>query len=162
MITTEPTCNDKGVKTFTCQNAGCTEETEGHSYTEDEDALGHSYDEGTVTKEANCTETGLMTYTCTVCAEGTEGHSYTEEIPAIGHNWATTNATPATCTSTGWTGNAICFNCLEKTEGTEIPMLDHTWGEGTTTKQPTCQAEGEMTQKCTMCAEANETAQGWS
>ena len=40
----------------------------------------HSWDEGTVTKEATCTEDGEIVYTCTVC-----GETYTEVIPATGH-----------------------------------------------------------------------------
>ena len=158
VVTTAPTCNDKGEKTFTCQNAGCTDQTEGHSYTEEVNALGHSYDAGVVTKEEKCEEVGEKTFTCqnSGCTDQTEGHSYTEEIPATGHEWATTAGTPATCTSPGWTGSAICINCLTRTEGTEIPKLDHTWGAGIVTKQPTCQAGGELTQTCTMCTTATQ------
>ena len=41
-------------------------------------ALGHEWDDGVVTKEATTTETGIITYTCTVC-----GDTKTEEIPVI-------------------------------------------------------------------------------
>lgn len=40
----------------------------------------HTWDEGSVTKEANCTEVGTKVYNCTKCSE-----TKTEEIPAIGH-----------------------------------------------------------------------------
>ena len=40
----------------------------------------HTWDEGSVTKEANCTEKGTKVYNCTTCSE-----TKTEEIPAIGH-----------------------------------------------------------------------------
>ena len=43
--------------------------------------LGHSWDEGAVTKEATETEPGIQTYTCTVC-----GDSYREEIPVLPYN----------------------------------------------------------------------------
>lgn len=41
----------------------------------------HSYNGGVVTKEPDCTHTGVKTYTC---IDG--DHSYTETIPALGHN----------------------------------------------------------------------------
>ena len=42
----------------------------------------HKWDEGKVTKEATCTATGVMTYTCTLC-----GETKTEVIPMIAHNY---------------------------------------------------------------------------
>ena len=75
VVTTEPNCTDKGVKTYTCSVCG-------HTYTEEVAALGHSYDNGVVTTKPTCTEPGVKTYTCSVC-----GHSYTEEIPATGHTF---------------------------------------------------------------------------
>lgn len=44
--------------------------------------LGHSYDSGVVTKEASCTEEGIITYTCTRC-----GDTYTETIEKIEHEY---------------------------------------------------------------------------
>lgn len=38
----------------------------------------HKWDEGVVTKEANCVETGIKIYTCTVCQE-----KCTEELPVL-------------------------------------------------------------------------------
>lgn len=45
--------------------------------------VSHNWDEGVVTKEPTCTETGIKTYTCTEC-NGTK----TEEISALGHTWS--------------------------------------------------------------------------
>ena len=45
-------------------------------------ALGHSWDEGAVTKEASCLESGTRTFTCRSC-DATK----TESIPASGHSW---------------------------------------------------------------------------
>ena len=71
-VTTEPTCTDKGVKTFTCSVCG-------YSYTEEIAALGHAY-EAKVTAPT-CTAGGYTTHTCATC-----GHSYTaDEVPASGH-----------------------------------------------------------------------------
>lgn len=63
-ITTQPTCEDAGVKTFTCV---C-----GDSFTREIDALGHDWDDGVVTTEPGATTVGTRTYTCTVCGETRE------------------------------------------------------------------------------------------
>lgn len=42
----------------------------------------HTWDKGTVTKAATCTEKGVTTYTCTGCKK-----TITEEIEALGHKW---------------------------------------------------------------------------
>jgi hypothetical protein len=60
-VTKEPTCEEKGVKTYTCQYCG-------HTYTEKLDAAGHTWDEGKVTKEPTTTEEGIKSFTCTVCS----------------------------------------------------------------------------------------------
>ena len=62
-VTKEPTCTDKGEKTFTC-TAGC-----GARYAEELDALGHIYNE--VKTEAKPEAPGYTTHTCSRC-----GHSY--------------------------------------------------------------------------------------
>ncbi|MCD7844234.1 MAG: bifunctional metallophosphatase/5'-nucleotidase, partial [Clostridiales bacterium] len=62
-VVTAPTCTEQGYTTYTCSICGDT-------YTADEtDALGHTWDDGTVTTAATKTEDGVMTYTCTVCGE---------------------------------------------------------------------------------------------
>lgn len=58
------------------------------SYADDNDvkiSYEHSWDEGTVTKAATCTENGVRKYTCTIC-----GDTKKEVIPALGgeHRWA--------------------------------------------------------------------------
>ena len=76
VVTTEPTCTEDGVKTYTCSLCGETR-------TEPVPATGHTSDEGVVTTEPTCTETGVKTYTCTVCGQVLK----TESIPATGHSW---------------------------------------------------------------------------
>ena len=70
-IVTAPTCTAKGYTTYTCS---C-----GDSYVDTYvDALGHAWDNGTVTKEPTATETGIRTYACTRCNE-----TKTESIPVV-------------------------------------------------------------------------------
>ena len=60
---TVPTCTEGGYTTHTCTVCG-------DSYTDSEtEALGHTWDEGTVTKEPTADAEGEKTYTCTVCGE---------------------------------------------------------------------------------------------
>ena len=69
-VVTPPTCTEKGYTTHTCS---C-----GHSYVDTyTDALGHAWDNGTVTKQPTATETGIKTFTCTRCSA-----TKTETIPA--------------------------------------------------------------------------------
>ena len=46
-------------------------------------ALGHDWDEGTVTKEPDCVNPGEMTYVC----QNDPKHTYTEVIDPLGHVW---------------------------------------------------------------------------
>lgn len=114
-----PSCTEAGYDLYTCRDCGATEKRNSKP------ALGHKWDNGTVTTEPTETDPGTMTYTCTVC-----GQTKTEVIPATGphtHVWgegtvtvAPTETTPGvrtyTCTVCGKTrteiipatGSAVC------------------------------------------------------
>lgn len=64
------------------------------SYT---DALGHSWDEGTLVTNATCTGEGVMEYRCTRC-----GYHRLDADPADGH----IPGAPATCTEP-----QLCTRC---------------------------------------------------
>ena len=69
-VVTDPTCTAKGYTTHTC---AC-----GDSYVDTYvDALGHAWDNGTVTKPATATKAGIKTFACTRCSA-----TKTETIPA--------------------------------------------------------------------------------
>ena len=74
MVTTEPTCTEKGEKAQACTVCGETVKTEEIA------ANGHQADAWSVTKEPTCTEPGEKKFQCAVCGEGA-----TEEIAALGH-----------------------------------------------------------------------------
>ncbi|MCC8130232.1 MAG: hypothetical protein LIO72_00520, partial [Ruminococcus sp.] len=90
------------------------------------DPTGHTWDEGTVTTEATCSENGVMTYTCTVC-----GETSTEEIPA-GHTEGETvveNEVEATCTTDGSYDEVVyCTGCGEELSRytISVPATGHT------------------------------------
>lgn len=61
-VTTKPSCEEKGVKTYHCTEANCN-----YTKTEDIAATGHNWDDGKITTEASCDHTGVKTYTCKTC-----------------------------------------------------------------------------------------------
>ena len=105
-----PTCTADGYDLYTCSGCGATEKRN------PKPALGHKWDNGTVTTEPTETTPGVRTFTCAVC-----GATRTETIPATGahtHVWdngtvtiAPTETTPGvrtyTCTVCGQTKNEI-------------------------------------------------------
>lgn len=68
-----PSCTEAGYDLYTCSGCGATEQRNVKP------ALGHKWDNGTVTAEPTEKDPGTMTYTCTVC-----GQIRTEIIPATG------------------------------------------------------------------------------
>ena len=81
----------------------------------------HKY-ESKITKQATCTETGVLTYTCTSTTGTCDKKTYTETIPAIGHKFSTewTVDVEATETTPG-SKSHHCTVCDAKTDVTEIP-----------------------------------------
>ena len=81
VITTEPTCTTKGVKTFTCNNCKTTK-------TEEVNALDHDYSKDwTIDKKATCLEEGSKSHHCTRCDSKTDvtiisktSHNYDEGV----------------------------------------------------------------------------------
>ncbi|MBQ7985819.1 MAG: dockerin type I repeat-containing protein, partial [Clostridia bacterium] len=146
----EPTCTEAGnVEYYSCD--GC-----GRNYTTEDGseqilnvvipALGHSYNEGEVTKAPTHTEEGEKTYTCEVC-----GDSYTEAISKTpDHEYVGAVTKAATHTEEG--EMTYTCECGESYAESIAKLPDHVWGEGVVTKEPTTEAEGEMTYTC-ICGE---------
>lgn len=115
-------------------------------------AIGHDWDEGTVTTATTCTTDGVRTYTCKHDAS----HTYTEAIPATGHTPAETvreNEVAATCSTAGSYDEVVyCSVCHEEIsrvkKTTPIDEDAHDWGEWVQTKAPTETEPGEETRTC--------------
>ena len=137
---TEPTCTEGGYTTHTC---AC-----GHSYTDQQtEALGHSWDEGTVTKEPTEQQEGLRTYTCTVCAE-----EKNESIPMLEHThefWPSVKE--PSCTQGGYT-KLVCA-CGENYVIQETAPLGHNWSQWQVTKEPDHLENGQKSRSCAACAD---------
>ncbi len=146
--------------TIGCENCPWSQEAE------------HSWDEGQVTDEANCTEPGSKLYTCADC-----GGEKTEEIPATGHTEETVPGYAAECLKDGLTDGTKCSVCGEVlVEQVVIPATGHAdedpengycdnCGEficehkniTTKTKEPTCTEKGEIYSSCDICNSVFET-----
>lgn len=143
-ITTSPTCENAGVKTYTCTVCNATK-------TEAIDATGHTPVE-VAERPATCTEAGHTAGTkCSVCDAILSGM---EEIPATGHTEVIDAAKAPTCTETGLTEGKHCSVCntvLVAQE--EIPAKGHTEVIDPAV-EPTCTEPGKTEGKhCSVCNE---------
>ena len=116
VITTAPTCENAGVKTFTCTRCNETK-------TEAINATGHTPVQ-IPEKPATCTEPGHKAGTkCSVCGAVLSG---LEEIPAKGHAVVVDPAVEPTCTKTGLTEGKHCSVCGEVIVAQKIiPAIGH-------------------------------------
>lgn len=141
-VTTEATCKNTGVKTYTCNNCGETK-------TEVIPMTDHIWDNGKVTTKPSCITPGVKTYTCSVCQK-----EKTEKIPATGHlHTEIRNKKEATCKEDGYTGDVYCKDCGEKLSNgkTIAKTTEHTWNAGKVTKAATCTEKGLKLYTCTVC-----------
>ncbi|MBQ6549888.1 MAG: hypothetical protein IJL78_00585 [Lachnospiraceae bacterium] len=144
VVTKQPTCTEKGIKTFTCTDCGETK-------TEDIPATGHNWNDGVVTKKPTCTEKGIKTFTCTNC-----GETKTEDIKATGHNWGEWVTVKEPTTEEEGLKERVCLNDPTHKETEKIDKLPphtHKWNDGVVTKEPTCTEKGIKTFTCTICGE---------
>ena len=100
--------------------------------------LGHTWDNGVITKEATETEEGVKTYTCKTC-----GETKTEKIPVTSHHWDQGTITKkATCTENGEkTYHCTDADC-DKTYVETIPATGHQHTEIRDKKEVTCEEDG--------------------
>ena len=111
--------------------------------------LGHTWDNGVITKEATETEEGIKTYTCKTC-----GETKTEKIPVASHHWDQGTITKkATCTENGEKTYHCTDEGCDKTWIETIPATGHSWDSGKVTEAATCKKEGTKTYTCKNCGE---------
>ena len=143
-ITTSPTCENAGVKTYTCTVCNATK-------TEAISATGHTPVQ-IPEKPATCTEPGHKAGTKrSVCKAILSGM---EEIPATGHTEVIDVAKAPTCTETGLTEGKHCSVCNEVLVAQKvIPAKGHTEVIDPAV-EPTCTEPGKTEGKhCSVCNE---------
>lgn len=138
-VTKQPTCTEKGVKTYSCS---C-----GDHYTEAITATGHAYE--TIVTEPGCETIGYRTHTCEIC-----GNSYTDSTTdALGHklgDW--TLVQEATCKE-GGSEIRSCERC-DYEEIQKTAVIDHTYKKVATL--PTCEERGYSIYTCKVCGYSYE------
>ena len=146
-VTTEPTENEPGVRTFTCAVCGATK-------TAPIPATGaHDY-QFTKTVAPTCTAGGYDLYTCSGCG-ATEKRNPTD---ALGHKWDSGKVTTEPTETAPGVRTYTCTVCGEvKTE--VIPATGahtHKWDAGKVTTEPTATTPGVRTYTCTICGQTKE------
>ncbi len=154
-VTTQPTCEKDGVKTFACTACG-------HTYTEKVAATGHNYGEEIAEAAATCTATGTKAhYECANChklfvdvngrkIQVTENYLTIALVP---HTVVVDEAVEPTCTATGLTQGSHCSVCdAVIVAQTEIPANGHSYGELIAEVAATCEAAGTKAHyECANC-----------
>ena len=139
-VKTPATCTTKGVKAWDCTVCGAEA-----FYTEEIPALNHKNTE-IVNVKPTCTEDGAIIKKCKDCGKELEKNV----VPAIGHKWSEYTKPAKDCIP-GEKG-LKCLNCGATKDVTVVKATkDHTAGEYTQTKAPTCTEKGEEVSKCTVC-----------
>ncbi len=126
----------------------------------------HTWNDGVITKEASCTETGEKTYTCSVEGCGAER---TEEIPMHDHSYSTEWTADET---SHWNGCTVCGSKANEAPhtygedwicdddghwhvcsvcGKKADVANHTFGEWTVSKDATETTTGEKQRTCSVC-----------
>lgn len=141
-ITKAATCEEKGVKTYTCRTCKKTR-------TEDIPALGHKAVTD-VAVAATCETDGKTEGShCSVCGKVLVKQ---ETVKATGHKPVTDAAVAATCETDGKTEGSHCSVCGKVlTEQKTIPAFGHTWDAGKITKEAACETKGVKTYTCETC-----------
>ena len=110
---TDATCSQVGYDITFCARCG---ETLNQTITP---PTNHSWNDGEVTKDATCTENGMVTYTCTVC-----GATKTEPTDMLAHNWNDGEVTKEpSCTEAGVKTYTCSVGGETRTE--PVDKLDH-------------------------------------
>ena len=109
----------------------------------------HEWNEGVATKEATCTENGIMNYTCTKCGE--TKRVATDPAP---HTNTEISSTGSTCTSTG--ERVLLCSVCDTVTTEEIPARDHIFSVRVSSTSATCSLPGKNVYKCATCTATKE------
>ena len=149
----DPTCTEKGYTgDYVCTRCGET-----IAYGSDIAALGHEWNDGVVTKQPSCTESGERTFTCKHDAS----HTRTETIDALGHQWSEWKVTVQPTETEAGFESRTCSRCGQS-ETREVPPIAHKHVmEAVAAVAATCETAGnEAYWHCTGCNKYFSDAEG--
>ncbi|MBQ9005553.1 MAG: hypothetical protein IJ092_04170, partial [Atopobiaceae bacterium] len=163
VVTLAPTCEDEGVRTYTCRNDAS------HTRTEALPALGHDWSPWEVTVPSSEDSEGEESRVC----RHDSSHVQTRVIPALGHEHqlVKVEAIQPTCIEDGNVEYWVCDKgehpCgrffLDQDAQQEVSYEDvvilalgHTWDEGVVTVEPSCTVDGVRVHTCGICGATKE------
>ena len=151
VVTTEPTCTEAGVKTFTCKHDAS------HTRTETVAAVGHSAGEPARENESAATCERIGSYDlvarCAKCGEVVSSEAVA--VPAHGHDW---NAGVVTKEPTCMEGGERTFTCSHDAShmrAEEVAALGHSYVE--IVVDATTEAGGYTLHECSRCGDSYKT-----
>lgn len=142
-ITKEPTCTEKGEKTFTCE---CED-----SYTEEIKELDHDFGAWITTKNPTCMETGIETRYCS----RNNTHTETRTVNSLGHDYKDKIIAP-TCTEQGYTTHT-CSRCDDSYKDNYTNALGHEFTNYVSDNNATIEQDGTKTATCNHGCGENDT-----
>ena len=109
------------------------------------------WNDGEITTEPTCKDTGVKTFTCTIC-DDTKTETISKAADKHLHS-EIRDKKDATCKDEGYTGDSYCTDCGKKiSSGQTIAKTNnHNWNTGEITTSPTCKDTGVKTFTCTIC-----------
>lgn len=118
-----------------------------------EETKNHTWNGGTITKQASCKESGTKHFTCTDC-----GADKNETIAKTNsHRWGSYKVTKGAACTTPGTQSRTCSVC-GKTETQKINATGHSMGAWSQNKAPTCTTAGEEKRSCSKCGHTETKA----
>ena len=118
-----------------------------------EETKNHTWNGGTVTKQASCKESGTKHFTCTAC-----GAAKDETIAKTNsHSWGGYKVTQNPGCTTPGTQTRTCSVC-GKSETQPINATGHSMGAWLQSKAPTCTTAGEEKRSCSKCGHTETKA----
>ena len=144
----DATCTADGTETAVCDNGcGATD-----TRTAEGSKLSHSFTHYVADGNATCDADGTKTAVCDNGCGATD--TVADPGSKLGHDYTSTVTTPATCGKDG----VRTYTCKHDPSHTYTEKINatgnHTWGDWTTTKQPTEKETGVKTRTCSVCGQS--------